>query len=99
MTMTTLDSWRIIVENEHNDIQKMLDDWENEQQAALLTERELSDKITDLVAAVEAAKFWMEGQHSTVSGDCGVCGSESPYHHGQCPKAQVDQALNRIKEE
>ncbi len=47
----------------------------------------------DLVAALEAAKFWMEGQHSTVSGDCSVCGSESPYHHGQCPKAQVDQAL------
>ncbi len=57
------------------------------------TIKDLQQQNADLVAAVEAAKFWMEGQHSTVSGDCGVCGSESPYHHGQCPKAQVDQAL------
>ena len=50
--MTTLESWRIIVENEHNDVQKILDDWENEQQAALLTEKELDGKIADLVIAL-----------------------------------------------
>ena len=53
MTMTTLESWRIIVENEHNDVQKILDDWENEQQAALLTEDELKQQYRDLRDALE----------------------------------------------
>ena len=58
----------------------------------------LQEQNADLVAALEEAKFWMEGQHSTVFGDCGVCGSESPYHHGKCPKAQVEQALAKAGE-
>jgi len=58
---------------------------------------EANEQNADLVDALEKAKSWMEGQHSTIFGGCGVCGSEPPYHHGQCPKAQVDQALAQVK--
>ena len=65
---------------------------------------ELAHKLDDalelnaaLVEALRAASFWMEGQYSDIAGDCGVCGSKPPYHHGQCPKAQVDKALALVE--
>ena len=54
MTMTTLDDWRVIMENEFHHLQHILDEWDGEQQALGLLANDYKKKNADLLAALKA---------------------------------------------